>query len=178
MRRQHLIIALLATGILVLPCGVRAATTTQRAQQARSQQQSTTQVSAAEQRKAVVATQTASAEEQKVAQRVRYVELQLKREEQLLAQRLDYANRLRTAGLQKNDEKVLQQAETYERRSLAAFEQRVAQLEKMLQIPSTGTSSKAGTPTPSQRSQTGTSKKPATRSSAKPHSQSRLIRRR
>jgi len=177
MRQMHLITLLIVSLVVAIPATSRAARRSQPTRATAGQRGTTQPVAAEEQRKAAAATQAASAEEQKIAQRVRWVETQLQREEQLLTQRLAYANRLRAAGLQKNDEKVLKQAEEYERKALAVFQQRLAQYEKLLPITTGGTS-----PTSSKKKTSSTSGKsssaPRARSSAKPHPQSRLIRRR
>lgn len=177
MRRTHLTIMLIASVTIALPCTLRAATGNQATRATPSRESTVQPVAPEEQRKAAAATQAATAEEQKITQRIRWVEAQLQREEQLLAQRLAYANRLRAAGLEKNDEKVLQQAEQYERQSLAAFQQRITQFEKMLQTTTTETSPTANEKAAGTTNREATSSK-STRSSARPHPQSRLIRRR
>lgn len=69
-------------------------------------------------------------DEKRVLQRVRGYQLQLEREEKLLSQRLAQAERLRQSGLAKKDQRLLDQAERYERKALAAYQQRVRQFEK------------------------------------------------
>ena len=109
-------------------------------------------VSAVEQRRAAVAQQTASAEEQRILGRVRGLEALLAKEEKLLAQRLAYAAKLRQAGLKKNDQKMLDQAEQYERQSLAWYEKRIAQFESVnVATGVSKSSSRKPTPARSQR---------------------------
>jgi len=178
MRRVQLMVLLTLGGILVMPSAGIAASNKRVVRQPATTQRNGTMVAVEEQRKATAAAQKATIEEQKVAQRVRWVELQLKREEQLLSQRLAYANRLRAAGLQKNDEKMLKQAEDYERQALAAFQQKVTQYERMLQSTTGGSTP----PTPAKTSGSTSRQRPSSsvrmRSTSKPHPQSRLIRRR
>ena len=53
----------------------------------------------------------------------------MQKEEQALAQRLAYAGKLRAAGLAKNDQKMLDQAEGLERQALDYYQKRVKQFE-------------------------------------------------
>ncbi|OHB76228.1 MAG: hypothetical protein A2W31_00425 [Planctomycetes bacterium RBG_16_64_10] len=69
-------------------------------------------------------------DEQQILGWVRSYQLQLQREEKLLAQRMAEAAKLRERGLQQRDQRLLQQAEQYERRALAAYQQRVQQFEQ------------------------------------------------
>ena len=68
-------------------------------------------------------------DEKLVMVRVRGYQTQLAREEQILNKRLAEADRLRQRGLQQKDQRLLDQAERYERRSLAAYQQRVQYFE-------------------------------------------------
>jgi hypothetical protein len=67
--------------------------------------------------------------EKQVMARIRAYEAQLRREEQLLQQRLAQANAIRQQGLQKKDQRLLDQAERYERQAMAAYQQRVKYFE-------------------------------------------------
>jgi hypothetical protein len=84
-----------------------------------------------EKQRAAVAQRQAQAEEQAMAARVRGLETLIQKEEQDLAQRLAHAAKLRADGLAKNDEKILQQAEQFERQSLEYYLKRVKQFESM-----------------------------------------------
>ena len=53
----------------------------------------------------------------------------LQKEEQALAQRMAYAQKLRAAGLEKNDQKMLDQAEQYERQAMDYYTKRVQPFE-------------------------------------------------
>ncbi len=68
-------------------------------------------------------------DEQQVVARVRAYQSQLQREEQLLQQRLKQADQLRQRGLQSKDQRVLDQAERYERQAMAAYQQRIKYFE-------------------------------------------------
>jgi hypothetical protein len=68
-------------------------------------------------------------DEQQVMARVRAYQSQLQREEQLLQQRLKQADQLRQRGLQSKDQRVLDQAERYERQAMAAYQQRIKHFE-------------------------------------------------
>ncbi len=86
-------------------------------------------------------------DEQQVMARVRAYQSQLQREEQLLQQRLKQADQLRQRGLQSKDQRVLDQAERYERQAMAAYQQRI----KYFEGRNLGTPTKqpaARTPTP------------------------------
>ncbi len=69
-------------------------------------------------------------DEQQVMARVRGYQSQLEREEKALSQRMAYAAQLRRQGLEKKDQNLLDQAEQYERRALAAYQGRVKLFEK------------------------------------------------
>lgn len=77
--------------------------------------------------------------------RVRAYQSQLQREEQLLQQRLLQADKIRQQGLQKKDQRLLDQAERYERQAMAAYQQRVKQFE-VRNIGTTGRQPAARTP--------------------------------
>lgn len=68
-------------------------------------------------------------DEQQVMARVRGYQSQLQREQQMLEQRLRQADRIRQQGLQRKDQRLLDQAERYERQAMAAYEQRIKQFE-------------------------------------------------
>ena len=74
---------------------------------------------------------TATAEEQAMAGRIRGLQAAIEKEEQLLAQRLEYASRVRAKGLTDNDQKLLDQAEKFERAALAEYEKKVRHFEAM-----------------------------------------------
>lgn len=84
-----------------------------------------------EKRRAAAAKATATAEEQAMANRIRGLQAAIEKEEQLLAQRLEYASRVRAKGLTDNDPKLLDQAEKYERAALTEYEKKVRQFEAM-----------------------------------------------
>jgi hypothetical protein len=84
-----------------------------------------------EKRRAAAAKATATAEEQAMAGRIRGLQAAIEKEEQLLAQRLEYASRVRAKGLTDNDPKLLEQAEKYERAALTEYEKKVRQFEAM-----------------------------------------------
>ena len=86
-------------------------------------------------------------DEQQVMSRVRGYQSQLQREQQLLEQRLKQADQLRRRGLQSKDQRVLDQAERYERQAMAAYEQRIKQFEGR-ELGNMGTKSSARTPAP------------------------------
>ena len=65
-----------------------------------------------------------------MAGRVRGLQLLIAKEEQLLAQRLAYAGKLREKGLAANDQKTLDQAEQFERAALAEYLKKVQQFER------------------------------------------------
>ena len=88
------------------------------------------QVTDDEKRRAAAGRQAAAAEEQQVAGRIRGLQMLIEREEQLLAQRLAYANKLREKGLAANDQKVLDQAERFERAALVEYQKKVQQFER------------------------------------------------
>jgi hypothetical protein len=99
------------------------------------------EVSAEEKKRAAAAQQAAIAEEQQMISRLRGLQALMEKEERLLAQRLAYAAKIREKGLASNDQKLLDQAEDYERRSLAYYQKRVEQFEKA--SISSGTSQKS-----------------------------------
>ena len=70
----------------------------------------------------------AAAEERQAIARLAAIEQEFERQRQILEHRLAEANRLREAGLKKNDAKVLEQAEQIERRAFAEYQQRIGQL--------------------------------------------------
>lgn len=84
-----------------------------------------------EKRRAAAAKATATAEEQAMAGRIRGLQAAIEKEEKLLAQRLEYASRVRAKGLTDNDPKLLEQAEKYERAALTEYEKKVRQFEAM-----------------------------------------------
>jgi hypothetical protein len=84
-----------------------------------------------EKRRAAAAKATATAEEQAMAGRIRGLQAAIEKEEQLLAQRLEYASRVRAKGLTDNDQKLLDQAEKYERAALVEYEKKIRQFEAM-----------------------------------------------
>ena len=55
----------------------------------------------------------------------------MEKEESLLAQRMAYAAQIRDKGLADNDQKLLDQAERFERAALAEYEKKVRQFETM-----------------------------------------------
>jgi hypothetical protein len=75
--------------------------------------------------------QPTTEEEKKLFAQLRGYQLLLQKEEQALAQRMAYAQKLRAAGLEKNDQKMLDQAEQYERRAMDYYTKRVQQFEQM-----------------------------------------------
>ncbi len=81
--------------------------------------------------RAAAGKQAATAEEQQMAGRVRGLQVLMEKEEQLLAQRMAYAARIREKGLADNDQKLLDQAERYERAALAEYEKKVQQFEAL-----------------------------------------------
>lgn len=83
-----------------------------------------------EKRRAAAGQQAAAVEEQQMNSRVRGLQSLIAREEQLLAQRLAYANKLREKGLASNDEKTLKQAEQFERAALVEYQKKVEQFER------------------------------------------------
>ena len=88
------------------------------------------QVPEEEKRRAAAGRQTASAEEQQVAGRIRGLQLLMEKEEQLLAKRMAYATKLREKGLAANDQQILDQAERFERAALAEYQKKVQQFER------------------------------------------------
>ena len=88
------------------------------------------QVPEEEKRRAAAGRQTAAAEEQQVAGRIRGLQLLIEKEEQLLAQRMAYATKLREKGLAANDQQILDQAERFERAALAEYQKKVQQFER------------------------------------------------
>ena len=88
------------------------------------------QITEDEKRRAAAGKQAAAAEEQLMSGRVRGLQLLIAKEEQLLAQRLAYAGKLREKGLAANDQKTLDQAEQFERAALAEYLKKVQQFER------------------------------------------------
>jgi hypothetical protein len=70
------------------------------------------------------------AEEKKIMGQLRGYQALLEREEKLLAQRMEYAAKLRQAGLEREDTQLLNKAEDYERRSMAAYLNAIKTFEK------------------------------------------------
>ena len=91
--------------------------------------QETLEVTPEEQKKAAAAQQAATAEEQRINSQLRGLQVLMQKEEQALAQRLAYAAQVRAQGLQKNDQKLLDQAELLERQALDYYLKRVKQFE-------------------------------------------------
>ena len=120
-------------------------------------------VSPEERQRAAVAAQAATAEEQQVAARLRGLQTLMQKEEQLLAQRLAYAAKVREQGLAKNDQKLLDQAELIERQSLDYYQKRCKQFENVT-VTTSSSSSKASKPTPASSPRSAT---PSTRSSSR-----------
>ena len=89
------------------------------------------QVTEEEKLRAAAGKQAAAAEEQQMAGRIRGLQVLIEKEEQLLAQRMAYAARIREKGLADNDQKLLDQAERYERAALAEYEKKVQQFEAL-----------------------------------------------
>jgi hypothetical protein len=89
------------------------------------------QVTDEEKLRAAAGKQAAAAEEQQMAARIRGLQVLIEKEEQLLAQRLAYAARIRDKGLADNDPKLLDQAERYERAALAEYEKKVQHFEAL-----------------------------------------------
>ena len=88
------------------------------------------QVTDEEKRRAAAGRQAAVAEEQQMSGRIRGLQMLMEKEEQLLAQRMAYAAKLREKGLAANDQKLLNQAEQFERASLAEYLKKVQQFER------------------------------------------------
>ncbi len=121
-----------------------------------------------EKRRAAAAKATATAEEQAMAGRIRGLQAAIEKEEQLLAQRLEYASRVRAKGLTDNDQKLLDQAEKYERAALVEYEKKIRQFEAMRVAAPSETQVRRPVAAPS------TSRSaPATRSTKRPTTSSR-----
>lgn len=99
-----------------------------------------------EKRRAAAAKQAAQLEEQQMMARVRGLQAMIEREEALLTQRLTQASQIREAGLTKNDQKLLDQAEQIERQALVHYQKRVEQFEKMSLPPAPSRSGQQATP--------------------------------
>jgi hypothetical protein len=78
----------------------------------------------------IVTPEVANSNEQQVMARVRGYQLVMEREEKMLSQRMAHATKLRQQGLQNKDQKLLDQAEQYERQAIAAYRGRIQQFEK------------------------------------------------
>ncbi len=90
----------------------------------------TIEVTPEEQQRAALAKQKAVAEERGIQSRMRSLQALMQKEEEALAKRLAYAAKIREQGLSKNDQKLLDQAEQYERRALEYYQKRVQQFEQ------------------------------------------------
>jgi hypothetical protein len=88
------------------------------------------QITEEEKQRAAAGKQAAAAEEMQMQARVRGLQTLIAREEQLLAQRLAYAAKVREKGLATNDQKTLAQAEQFERAALAEYQKKVQQFER------------------------------------------------
>ncbi len=112
---------------------------------------------------AAVAGEQVGNDEQQVLARVRGYQSQLEREEKSLSQRMAYAARLRQQGLEKKDQSLLDQAEQYERKALAAYQARVKQFERASLNP--GSNGRPVNPTlaPKSSQRVPTSARPQTR---------------
>lgn len=77
-----------------------------------------------------VTPEVANGNEQQVMARVRGYQLVMEREEKVLSQRMAHATKLRQQGLQNKDQKLLDQAEQYERQAIVAYQRRIKQFEK------------------------------------------------
>jgi hypothetical protein len=89
------------------------------------------QVAEEEKLRAAAGKQAATAEERQISGRVRGLQATMEKEEQLLAQRMAYAARIREKGLTDNDQKLLDQAERFERAALVEYEKKVRQFETL-----------------------------------------------
>ncbi len=120
-------LVLAITAALLLPCAVKA-----EEKKTESTRNSNSVVTKTNTNKTNTATnQPTSEEEKKLFAQLRGYQLLLQKEEQALAQRMAYAQKLRAAGLEKNDQKMLDQAEQYERRAMDYYTKRVQQFEQM-----------------------------------------------
>ena len=99
-----------------------------------------------EKQRAAAAQQAAHLEEQQMQARVRGLQTMIEREETLLTQRLTQAAQIREAGLTKNDQKLLEQAEQIERQALTHYQRRVEQFEKLSLPTSPSRSGQQATP--------------------------------
>jgi hypothetical protein len=109
------------------------------------------QITEEEKLRAAAGKQAAAAEEQQISGRVRGLQVLMEKEEQLLAQRLTYAARIRDKGLTDNDQKLLDQAERLERAALAEYEKKVQQFETM-RVTNSAPEQTRRAPTPAVRS--------------------------
>jgi hypothetical protein len=80
--------------------------------------------------RSIVTPEVANGNEQQVMARVRGYQLVMEREEKVLSQRMAHATKLRQQGLQNKDQKLLDQAEQYERQAIVAYQRRIKQFEK------------------------------------------------
>ncbi|MEO2045914.1 MAG: hypothetical protein ABGX16_05010 [Pirellulales bacterium] len=80
--------------------------------------------------RSIVTPEVANGNEQQVMARVRGYQLVMEREEKVLSQRMAHATKLRQQGLQNKDQKLLDQAEQYERQAITAYQRRIKQFEK------------------------------------------------
>ena len=115
-------LVLAITAALLLPCAVKAEE--KKTESTRNSNSVVTKTNTA-------TNQPTSEEEKKLFAQLRGYQLLLQKEEQALAQRMAYAQKLRAAGLEKNDQKMLDQAEQYERRAMDYYTKRVQQFEQM-----------------------------------------------
>jgi hypothetical protein len=113
------------------------------------------QITDEEKQRAAAAKKAAMAEEQQMLGRVRGLQTLIEREEQLLSQRLAYAAKIREKGLADNDQKLLDQAERYERAALAEYQKKCQQFERMSVIDNTPERSRRA-PTPARSSSRST----------------------
>ena len=109
-----------------------------------------------------------SGNEQQMMAKIRSYQAQLEREEKVLSQRMAYAAQLRRQGLEKKDQRLLDQAEQYERKALAAYQGRVKLFEKTNLNPGSG----ERVPTAVKNSPSTTRPQPRQRSSRKRSSRS------
>jgi hypothetical protein len=80
--------------------------------------------------RSIVTPEVANGNEQQVMARVRGYQLVMEREEKVLSQRMAHATKLRQQGLQNKDQKLLDQAEQYERQAIVTYQRRIKQFEK------------------------------------------------
>ncbi len=87
------------------------------------------------QRLAQQAQQRAKAQEAAVQARMRQIEARMDQEAKLLERRMNEANQIRQAALQKNDQRGLDKAEQYEKQAIAAYEASLDKLIKAMNAP-------------------------------------------